>query len=564
VSDASFTDIAHRKLHPKEIVPLFRDNPDNLTNCLMTSLGVYDSKIDDNNINAYLNFTVPFKIGDFISGNIKFGGLNRTKSRLRDDKSGGQATLAGLNQFLPQILADSLGWIVRDANNNITANGLTDGRIDKFLGGQFNFGNTFSLERLNQISDLWERRSEYYYAQGPEVYLPLFGEVTKLGYTQNVAGTMMNDQNIKDRYLAGYFMSEINFGKYIMFLPGVRFENTHSVMNGFYAMPLQYAPPLNAPLPGSDTSAVRSDRFLLPMVHLRVKPTESFYMHFAYTQTLSRPDFNVITPNYYVNTGIAPFSYSSNNPTIRPELWTNLDAQFVFHGKKIGLFSVNAFYKTVKDKLWGRSYQRIKGDAIIEPFPNTAVVNVYTIENHSYKGYVRGLEVDWQTSFNFLPKPFNYLTLSANYTFTNSVTSYPYTRIDLITPTGGGRPVAVRVDSVITGPMYNQPDHIANVSLGYNKNGFNAWLSYQYNGGIYTGKNFRATPRLDTLKDYFYRWDLQITQKFAIKKRSGFEVLLNIANFSNFTETQHLAGDIRPTYQEQYGWTADMGLRFKF
>jgi hypothetical protein len=112
--------------------------------------------------------------------------------------------------------------------------------------------------------------------------------------------------------------------------------------------------------------------------------------------------------------------------------------------------------------------------------------------------------------------------------------------------------------------MYNQPNHIANVSLGFNKDGFNAWLSFQYNGGIYTGKDLRATPRLDTQKDYFYRWDLQLTQKFAIKKLAGFEVLLNIANISNFTETQHLAGDIRPTYQEQYGWTTDLGLRFKF
>jgi len=563
-SDYSHNTTEYQKMDPAALVPLYKDNADRLTDCRMTSFGVGESKIDDENINAFLNLTIPFKIGDFVSGNFKFGGLYRTKSRLRDDVSGSQYAMAGINQFLPQILADSLDWIVRSANNDVTANGLTDGRINNFLGGQFNFGNTFNLDRLNQISDLWERRSEYYSAQGPEVYLPLFGDISKLGYQQNVAGSMMNDQDIKDSYWAGYFMSEINFGKYVMFLPGVRFEDTHTTMKGFYAIPLQYPPRLGSPLPGSDTSAVRSDRFILPMIHLRVKPTESFYIHCAYTQTLSRPDFNVISPNYYVNTGVAPFSYSSTNPTIRPELWTNLDAQFVFHGKKIGLFSVNVFYKTVEDKIWSRGYQRIKGDAIIDPFPNTAVVNVNTWENHSYTGYVRGVEVDWQTSFHFLPKPFNYLTLSANYTFTKSKTNYPYTRIDLVTPPGGGRPVPLRVDSAISGPMYNQPDHIANVSLGFNKDGFNAWLSFQYNGGIYTSKNFRATPRLDTLKDSFYRWDLQLTQKFAIKNRSGFEVLLNIANISNFTETQHVAGDIRPTYQEQYGWTADMGLRFKF
>jgi len=351
-SSSNFTDIAHRKLDPTEIVPLYSDNADKLMDCWLTNFGVSDSKVDDENINAYLNFTVPFKVGDLITGNLKFGGMYRTKSRLRDDTSGGQASGANANQFLPQILADSLGWIVRNGNGNISANGLTDGKIDNFLNGQFNFGNTFNINRLNQISDVWERSSNYYYAQGSDVYLPLFGEVGKLGYTQSVAGSMMNDQSIKDYYSAGYIMSEINIGKYVMFLPGVRLENTHSTMKGFYAIPLQYAPPLSAPLPGSDTAAVRSDNYILPMIHLRIKPTSSFYMHFAYTNTLSRPDFGTISPNFYVNTGIAPFSYSSNNPTIRPELWTNIDAQFVFHGKKIGLFSVNLFYKTVKDKMF--------------------------------------------------------------------------------------------------------------------------------------------------------------------------------------------------------------------
>jgi len=562
-SSSAITVIDNRKLHPAEIVPLFTDNQDKLLDCRMNSFGMSDSKINDKNINVYLNFTVPFKVGSSISGNVKFGGSYRNKNRVRDDLVGTQVADGTANVSLPKIISDSLDWIVRSSNGHITADGLADGKIDNFLNGQFNFGNTFNIDRLNQISDMWEKTSDYYYNQGPAVYLPVFGQINKLGYTQNVAGCMMNDQDIKENYSAGYIMTDINFGKYVMFLPGVRLENTNAKMNGFYAMPLQYSPPISAALPGSDTSAVRSDQFILPMIHLRIKPTSNFYMHFAYTQTLSRPDFNVITPNYYVSTG-EDFQYSSNNPTIKPEQWTNLDAQFVLHGKKMGLFSVNLFYKTVKDKIWYRNYTRIKGDPIIDPFPNTAVVDVSIWENHSYKGFVRGVEVDWQTSFYFLPKPFNYLTLSANYTFTNSETNYPYQRFALVTPVGGGRPISVRIDSTTTGPMTNQPTHIANVSLGFNKNGFNAWLSFQYNGGIYTSKNLKATPRLDAFKDYFYRWDLQLTQKFAIKTLAGFEVLLNIANISNFTESQHYAGDLRPTSREQYGWTTDLGLRFKF
>lgn len=562
-SSAEFTDIEHRKLHPADVVPLFTDNPDRLADCYLFSLNTLESRIFDRNINAYANFTVPFKIGTQIAGNFKFGGAYRTKNRKRDDLVGSQIAEATYNVALPKILTDSLSWIVRSANGNVTANGLTDGKVNNFLNGQFNFGNTFNIERLNQLSDTWEKSSDFYYKQGKDVYLPIFGDISKLGYTQNVAGSMFNDQQINEKYMAAYVMSEINIGKHLMFLPGVRFEDTRATMKGFYAIPLQYAPPIDDPLPGSDTSAVRSDRFLLPMIHLRVKPSKNFYMHFAYTQTLSRPDFNAIAPNYFVNTGMAPFVYNSNNPTIKPERWTNLDAQFVVHSGKAGLLSANIFYKTVNDKIWNRSYQRIKDDPIIPPFPNTAVVNVYTWENHSYKGQVSGVEIDWQTSFNYLPNPFKYFTISTNYTFSNSKTNYPYSRIDMVRPPGGGRPVAVRTDSTTTGPMLMQPKHIANASLGFNKGGFNAWLSFQYNGLVYTGKNYRAVPRLDAYKDYFYRWDLQLKQRFKIKDIDGFEVILNIANISNYTESQRLAGDPRPTYQENYGWTTDLGFRFR-
>lgn len=553
-----------RKLYPQDIILLFTDDPDKLLNCRLDNFGMSNSRIDDKNINAHINLSIPFTASDNISGNFKFGGLFKIKTRLKDDIVGGQFAYANYNVALPKLLVDSLDWIVLSPKDEISAVGLTNGKIDNFLNGQFNFGNTFSFDRLNQISDVWERISNYYFNQGPAVFLPVFGAENKLGYTQNVNGSSMGDQNIRDYYSAGYLMSEINIGKYFMFLPGVRLENTHSKMKGFYAMPLQQNPSLGAPLPGKDTSAVRSDQFILPMIHLRIKPVDYFYIHLAYTKTLSRPDFNVISPNYFVNTGYGPFSYTANNPAIRPETWTNLDAQFVFHGKKIGLLSLNMFYKTVIDKIWGRSYKRVKGDPIVGPFPDNAVVNVSITENHPYKGYVRGFETEWQTSFFFLPKPFCYLTLTANYTLIDSKTNYSSSRIAYVVPPGGVRPVAVRIDSVITGRMRFQPKHIGNVSLGYNKNGLNVWLSFQYNGQVYISKDENGVPRKDAQKDYFYRWDLQIAQKFSIKKISGFEMILNIANLSDFTESQRFIGDPRPTYQENYGWTSDLGLRFRF
>jgi TonB-dependent receptor len=287
------------------------------------------------------------------------------------------------------------------------------------------------------------------------------------------------------------------------------------------------------------------------------------YFHLAYTQTISRPDFNAISPNTYINPGKIPFTHKAQNPKLRAELWTNYDAQVTFHNNKIGLLSVSGFYKTVEDKIWQRNFKRIQGDPIVYPFGERDVVDVTIWENHANEIILKGVEFEWQTSFWYLPKPLSYFTLTLNYTYTQSETKYPKTSLTQVIPPEGGRPVTVRIDTVISGPMLYQPAHIANASLGFNYKGFNTWLSFQYNGEIFTLKNF-LVDELDRLKEHFYRVDLQLTYDIPLKIPGQLQVIGNFANLSNFSEVSRLRGDPRFTLQEAYGWTIDLGARYKF
>ena len=550
-----------QQLDPSEIIPLFTDNGDSLQDLQLNYLHVFEGELSDKNLTTYLNFKVPYNIGNNINGYFKFGGTYRVKERFQDNTSGTQ-TLAN-NQFGKKILADSLDWVVRvGLAEDVTAVGMKDYEVDEFLKGKYNYGWYYNFDRMNEITDMWSEVSEYYYSQGSAVWLPIFGEKSKVGYSQNISGSMMDDQDITENYLAGYAMTELNIGRWVMLLPGIRYETTEGTMQGFKSVQPTLPDPIYAPLPGDSTSAERSDEFLLPMLHLRIKPIKGFYTHLAYTQSISRPDFNSISPNIFINTGFAPFTYTSTNPALKAESWENYDAQLTWHGNKIGLISLSGFYKTVEDKIWYRSYKRLKGDPIIEPFPDASLVNVSTWENHQYPIYVRGLEFEVQTSFWYLPKPFNYFTAYANYTYTESETQYPQSNVVNIVPPGGGRPVATRIDTTVTGPMLYQPKHIANASLGFNRKGLNIWLSFQYNGLIYTSKNFQL-DELDALKENFYRVDLQITQKLT-KKLKGLELMANFANLSDYTEVSRLRGDPRPTYLENYGWTLDLGARYRF
>jgi hypothetical protein len=181
----------------------------------------------------------------------------------------------------------------------------------------------------------------------------------------------------------------------------------------------------------------------------------------------------------------------------------------------------------------------------------------------SYPVYVKGLEFEWQTNFWYLPKPFSYFSLYANYTLLNSSTKYPtYTTLEEQTgTTSRGVPIYQLVTNyyINDGAMINQPNNIANFSLGYNYEGLNVWLSYEFSGQKLAAWN--PQPEYNTNSLSFQRWDLQITQKLPIQ---NLQALFNFANINNPTETQKLVGDPRPTSQENYGWTIDLGLKYVF
>ncbi len=552
-----------RELPPDELIKLFDHVNASDTILRLVNFDRHTSELSENNLTTYMHVTIPFQVGNLISGHIKAGGTYRVKDRYYNVVSGGHPII--INPPGKAMLADELEWIYRSGlTEDITAVGMHDERLDNFLNGAYDFGWTYDFDKLNQITCKWIEISDYYYAQGPGVWGSIFGGRDRFGFRQNIQGSMMNDQDIRETYGATYIMSELNVGNWAMFLPGIRYERTNADMYGFSARNRVLPDPVQEPLLGDTTFANRSDNYLLPMIHLRLRPHDNFYAHLAYTQTLSRPDFNSISPNVFINTGFLPLSHVSTNPALKAETWESFDAQLTAHGNRVGLVSVNFFRKTVEHKIWHRSFIRIQGDNVIDPFSDTDQVHVSLWENHPYPISLSGIEFEAQTSFWYLPRPFNYFTISANYTYTATETHYPLSWLETHTvyPPDGGRPTVevVRIDSTVTAPMLFQPKHIVNASLGFNRKGLNVWLSFQYNGEILTGKDYK-NEAMDSMKDHFYRMDLQISQRLSGRFK-GFEIVGNFANLTDFSERSSLRGEPNPTYIENYGWTFDLGIRY--
>jgi hypothetical protein len=169
---------------------------------------------------------------------------------------------------------------------------------------------------------------------------------------------------------------------------------------------------------------------------------------------------------------------------------------------------------------------------------------------------VKGFELELQTNFRYLPRPFDGLVLYANYSRMFSQTEFPYSYIDGYEPLPPFRPRVV--DTVRLGRMPGQVDYVGNISLGYEKGGFSGRVSLILQGPSLQFIGTRA--ELDDFNGSFARWDLILRQKIG----KYFSVYFNLNNFTNYSESAYLGSIRYPTREELYGWTADLGVRYVF
>jgi TonB-dependent receptor len=562
VFDAKDLTNESRMRWPEQVISSSYDNASesSLGQTLLTYMGSSSDVLMHKDVIGYFDVKVPVKLSDLVSGFIKAGAKYKETTRDRTYKVGSLNLAA--NAIVSQTIASQFPWINR-SYDQITANGLLGGTNSDFLDGSYNFGWYPNLGLLNNIWDWWNSYSKNMMAQGMDQVIKQMGSYNRIGFPADDYNSSFNNQNMTERYYGTYLMGELSYSDLLVLTLGCRYEKVTDDLTGHYVIQREYTQIYGFDVPSTPVNAKHDDDYWLPMTNIKIKAADWLQINLSYTNALTRPDYLALIPNTYINNSMSStYKYISGNPNLKPELWTNYDVQFAFFTNQVGLLTVNAFYKDVKDKIWSRTYNRIKGDASLPGFRDNDIVAVTETVNHPDKGSVKGCELEWQTSFWYLPAPFKYFSLNLNYTILKSEIDYPTTRVYTTYDIGSnGKPTAVmhRVDSTITDQFMNQPDNIANLSLGFNYKGLNAWLSFQFTGKMLTGWSYQKD--LIPYKDHFYRWDLQVAQELPFK---GLELLFNVANINNFQESSSLSGDSRPTYLERYGWTSDLGIRYSF
>jgi TonB-dependent receptor len=509
-------------------------------------------------------------LDDFLSWEIKVGGKYRSKYRFKESSELAAAYyLYGFHNYniMPDGSINTKDFtgtrfenLYLENNNIISTN---------FLNVPPDNRNIFDLYFLNPMVNRDALREWYELNKNGAAN----ADGTSIEYSVNQE-VQANYYDIDETVTSGYLMNTFNFGESITFIGGVRVE----VEDNTYRSKYTPGKLTGFPTPSgtiTDTSSSYYETVWLPNFHLTYRPTDFMNVRFAFYKALARPDFNHRLEYYIARDGGGSTTLSIGNPGLKTAKAWNYEINTSFFNNDIGLISVSAFYKEIKDMYHLINNIRVDSDAILDslginwqsPFASNQVYDLTYPYNSSKPTKVWGFEVEQQTSLHFLPGLLQNIVIGYNFSLVKSETyiasSKTVTWRDSIEVVPG---YWVPVDrskielEEVKNKLEGQPEFFGNFSLGYDIEGFSGRISVFYQGKY--NSLFSGNRKADRIVGSFTRWDLALKYKF----NENLSVFFNLNNFTDVEESTYTANRVNNweliNTKEKYDFTADLGFRF--
>ncbi|MFL1010970.1 TonB-dependent receptor [Flavisericum labens] len=339
---------------------------------------------------------------------------------------------------------------------------------------------------------------------------------------KSIEETISQEYTISEDVYAAYAMGKIKFDK-LLLLGGLRYEATkYRYSTGIFNEEEETA---------SKIDGTNKYDYLLPMLHLKYNFSDNTILRASATQSYSRPNFEDLSQGAVFNS--ADLEASIFNPDLVPVEAINLDLFAEHYFGTVGLLSGGVFYKKLDNFIY-----KATTDQTFRGIPDVEVTQAINGETADLLGF----EIGYQQKLNFLPGFLKGFVVYANYTYTSSKAEVANFSED---------------DEITEIDLPGQAEHIGNAALGYNKGGFDARLSLNYNGAFTSEFDGDRAVRIDNRVQI----DFSASQTFAKKRMTAFIELVNLND-----ENQIELYDTRATPRERqrYGSWGRLGLRFNF
>ncbi|QQS37005.1 MAG: carboxypeptidase-like regulatory domain-containing protein [Ignavibacteriales bacterium] len=527
----------------------------------LSTANLFSTRYKENNQVYKTNIKIPLPLGPTISAYLKTGVQYGYQNHSNDQETpyANLNSTGSYNQFIMDSLAARYGLQLVNGRFPVTNFTASDNELyNNFLDDKFG--------RLYWMADPSIPVDMTYFISRTAEFSGIGGGQNPGGWFNGPFQSLANDYKYKEKYFAGYWMTEVNIWRFGI-VGGIRYENVRTNYEVYNMVDARN--PLAQTI---DTVISTPDNeFWLPMVQIKFKPLEWVDVRYAYTNTLARPDYHQLSPRIAMDYTLN--SVWAGNPDLLTAKSFNHDLIFSFHNNEIGLITVGGFCKTIKNFSYYTTYSlhttapaginTIYDYEINGAIPKDAA-KVYTFINSPYEATVKGIEFDLQTRLWYLPFPLDGVVLGLNYTHISSEATYPL-RNDRSRPNPNWYPgsteprVIVEVfDSTRAGRLIYQPDDILNSYIGYDYGGFSARVSFVFQGNSvsYIG----GFPEEDGFTRDYFRMDASARQ---ILPWANIEVYLDMFNLNNRrnASAQQTIGGL--TNEQYYGFTANVGLRYR-
>jgi TonB-dependent receptor len=217
------------------------------------------------------------------------------------------------------------------------------------------------------------------------------------------------------------------------------------------------------------SNADHSYDYFLPSLNVRMEATDDLLFRFAVSQVMTRPD-QAYTRNFLTIgiDGNGNLNANAGNPYLKPATAWQFDLTAEWYFAAVGSLTFNAFYKDVKNFF----YQQV----INLPVTNNGVtldIPMRGPENYDGSGKIKGFEVAYQQTYDFLPSFLSGFGINANYSYIES-SGLPNTFLNTGSP--------VNIGSIPPGnlPLEGLSKHNANFTLFYEKGPFSIRGAYNW------------------------------------------------------------------------------------